>query len=368
MIISKLHLKGFRNFNKLDLIFSPTTTIIIGPNTIGKTNILESIILLSLGKSFRDVSDRETIKFGEEMGKVTGEIHQLSNREVKNILEIMITNGEVMGIKTPFKKYTVNGVAKRMIDFVGNFRTVLFWPQDMDLVIGSPSLRRKYLDFVLLQVDREYRRTLISYERGIRQRNKVLLGIRDFGAHRHQLLFWDQLVIKAGEYISKKREEYIDFVNNFQFQISNFQLTNYCLEYDSSIISRQRLEQYANEEVASAMTLVGPHRDDIKFKIKNANFKIIEEFRDLAHFGSRGEQRLGIMWLKLCELSYIEKISGDKPVLLLDDIFSELDHEHRDIIFKIIGNQQTILSTTDKHFIPKLTKEVKIIELDDKKE
>ena len=109
------------------------------------------------------------------------------------------------------------------------------------------------------------------------------------------------------------------------------------------------------EEVASGVTLVGPHRDDMEFRIENLEFRIENsgESRSLSHYGSRGEQRLGILWLKIAELSYIEEMSGDKPVLLLDDIFSELDHEHRNVVLEVIGNQQTIMTTTDMHFLEK---------------
>ncbi|MCJ7740283.1 DNA replication and repair protein RecF, partial [Candidatus Microgenomates bacterium] len=314
------------------------------------------------------------IAFGREMGRVGGEIKQLNNERIK--LDILITAGEVSGIKTPFKKFSVNGVAKRMLDFAGILKVVLFWPEDLELVTDSPSRRRKYLDFVLLQTDREYRRCLLSYEKGLRQRNRLLEAIRDEGAHRHQLIFWDQLLIKNGEYITKKREEYIDFVNNTQnsndkIQNSNqIQNSKYQLVYDKSIISRVRLDQYKEEEVAAGVTLVGPHRDDFQFQIQNSNDKSSsksqiqnDNIRNLSHFGSRGEQRLAILWLKLGELSYIQQVTLEKPVLLLDDILSELDHEHRKIIFEIIGNQQTIMTTTDEHFIDKSLKEFKIIEL-----
>lgn len=354
---------------------SRNTTILLGANASGKTSILEAIFFLAIGKSFRASSDTECISFGKELARIKGitqspnyPITQLSNQQInieieknkeENIdLELVLTRGEVMKVKTPLKKYSVNKVSKRSGDFVGRLKAVLFWPEDLQLVTDSPSLRRKYLDFVLIQTDREYHRTLISYERAIRQRNSLLEAIRERGAHRHQLLFWDQLLIKAGEYISKKRLEYIDFSNNFKFQIPNFKLANYRLDYDNSIISRDRLDQYANEEIAAGVTLVGPHRDDIKFRIKN------EDYIDLAHYGSRGEQRLAVLWLKMAELSYIESVTAEKPVLLLDDILSELDHEHRQIIFDIIDGQQTIFTTTDKHFLNnQFLKDAKIIVL-----
>ncbi len=380
MIITKLTLQNFRNFSEEDFDFSPDTTVLIGANASGKTTVLEALFLLATGKSFRAEKDIEMISFNDEIGRVEGkiEITQSSNNPITQPvfeqlnLEIVLTRGEVMGITAPVKKYTVNDVGKRMLDFAGRLKVVLFWPQDLELVTDSPSLRRRYLDFVLMQCDREYRRSLISYEKGLRQRNKLLEAIRDTGAHRHQLIFWDQLIIKNGEYITRRREEYINFINNFQFSIFNFQsnlksqFPNYQLDYDKSIISRVRLDQYSEEEIASGMTLVGPHRDDIIFKIKDQKSKIKnnEEFRNLSQYGSRGEQRLAILWLKLGELAYIEEKTEEKPVLLLDDILSELDHEHRHIIFEMIGGQQTILTMTDQHFLERKTlKDCRIIEV-----
>ena len=362
MIISKLTLQNIRLFKEKDLTFTPNTTIFLGTNASGKTTILEALFLMATGKSFRAEKDSELVSFEEQVGRVGGEIIQSTNQQInkstneKIELEIVLTKGEWMGVKAPVKKYSINDVNKRLLDFIGILKVVLFWPEDMELVTDSPARRRKYLDFVLLQVDREYRRSLISYEKGLRQRNRVLEAIRDRGAHRHQLLFWDSLLIQNGEYLSKKREEYIKYLNNFQFSIFNFQLT-----YDKSIISRIRLDQYSKEEVAAGVTLVGPHRDDFQFSIFNFQFS---KTRELSHYGSRGEQRLAILWLKLGELSYIENQTGEKPVLLLDDILSELDHEHRKIIFEVINQQQTIMTMTDVHFIEKeKMQNTKVIEI-----
>jgi len=367
MRIRSLTLTNFRSYKSASFNFDSFETILVGSNASGKTSILEGIVLLSTAKGFRSDHDYEMIAFGSEVGRVRGEIeitdypiHPLSDKPIntedvaeRQILEIVLTPGLVMNVPAPMKKYTVNGVPKHMADFAGQLLTVLFWPEDLELVNGSPSLRRKYLDHVLIQSDREYRRNLLSYERGIRQRNRLLEMVRDEGANPAQLLFWDQLLIKNGNYITKKREEYISYINNYQFQITNYPLMNNQITYDRSIISEERLYQYKNAEVASGTTLVGPHRDDIKFKIKNhkLDIKSNDDFLDLKLFGSRGEQRLAILWVKLAELSYLEKVTGDNPILLLDDIFSELDHVHQDLVFKMIGNHQTILTTTDENLL-----------------
>ena len=347
MILTSAELKNFRSYTKRVFSFSPQVTIITGVNTAGKTNILEAIFMVATGKSFRADEEKEVIEWGYDVSRITS--HILRNDESTK-LEVVITTGTTMGRKTQIKRYFVNGVARRLIDFVGNLRAVLFWPEDLELITDSPSLRRKYLDFVLSQVDREYRRSLYSYEKGVRQRNKLLEKIRDEGVSRSQLLFWDQLLIKTGNYITQKREVYIDSINKNAKPFGNFRVM-----YDLSPISEMRLVQYAQEEVAAAVTLVGPHRDDLVF---------FEKDRNLAKYGSRGEQRLVVLWLKLAELEYILQNTGERPLLLLDDIFSELDHEHREEIAKIVGLQQTIMTTTDVHFLPKsLVREAEMIEL-----
>ena len=366
-MIGKIALSSFRNFSSKVVEFTDGVTLIIGPNASGKTNILESLFLLSTGRSFKARTEVEMIIYGANLTRVSGILSDAlgpvgsssrstfladaagaqrdSLRSRHPSLEVVITTGDN---GWPKKKLMVNGVPRRLVDFSGNFKTVLFGPWDMDLVTESPSLRRKFLDTVLSQVDREYRRSVLSYEKGVRQRNRLLFRIREEGVSRSQLSFWNQLLIKNGDYINRCRREFIEFVNNgnFQFPISNFQL-----DYDASIISEGRLEQYKEEEIAAATTLVGPHRDDFSFK---------EKTRDLSAYGSRGEQSMGFLWLKMAELAFVEEKSGEKPTLLLDDIFSELDHEHRDIVMDLTKRQQTIITTADPHFVSNLKKVEKI--------
>lgn len=349
-MITSLKLNNFRNFKNKSLEFSENITVIIGPNGVGKTNILESLFLISTGKSFKARTEVEMLRYEQELARISGTVASSKQQVVSDEanlatnymlhatkLEAIITRGEN---GWPKKRLQVNGIPKRIIDFAGQFKSVLFGPWDMDLVTESPSIRRKFLDSVLSQVDREYRRSILSYEKGLRQRNRLLLRIREEGIPRSQLLFWNQLLIKNGDYISKKRDEFIEFVN-IQPGINKQKLE---LAYDKSAISEARLEQYKSEEIASATTLVGPHRDDFIF---------IADTRELAKYGSRGQQRMSVLWLKLAELNYIEDQTGERPTLLLDDIFSELDHAHRNIVMDVTTKQQTIITTVDEHFLEK---------------
>lgn len=347
-MIKAIKLSDFRNFKKKSFDFSDKITVIIGPNASGKTNILESLFLLSTGKSFKARTEAEMLRYEAELARVLGKTEVFK-------LESLITRGDN---GWPRKKLLVNGVPKRLIDFAGNFKVVLFGPWDMDLVTESPSLRRKFLDTVLSQVDREYRRSILSYEKGLRQRNRLLYRIREEGLSRSQLLFWNQLLIRNGDLITQKREEFIEFVNS-QPSLND---QKFRLEYDRSAISEGRLGQYAEEEVAAATTLVGPHRDDFIFQIAGRGEP--RRSRNLDSFGSRGEQRMGILWLKIAELNFIESKTGERPTLLLDDIFSELDHEHREVVMMLSKKQQTIITTADEHFIKGLRADV-IIKLSD---
>lgn len=369
-MIKKIELSNFRNFRSRSLEFGEGTTLIIGPNASGKTNILESLYLLSTGKSFKARLEEEVIKYDRDITRINGVVGVLplgspkavppanklgapslgppASRHPHTMLEAIITRGQIdiggdRPEKAPRKKLLVNGIPRRMIDFAGNFKVVLFGPWDMDLVTESPGIRRKFLDMVLSQIDREYRRSILSYEKGLRQRNRILLDIREGNIGRDRLLFWDQLLIKNGNYITQKRHELIEFVNSTHPLSPN----SYSLTYDSSVISEGRLEHYKEEEVHAATTLVGPHRDDFVFYKADKN---------LASFGSRGEQRMGILWLKMAELSFVEEKCGERPTLLLDDIFSELDEEHKEIAMEIASTQQTIITSVDDSFAGGLTK------------
>lgn len=342
MYLKHLSLQNFRNYTKSNFDFTKQTTLIVGPNTSGKTNFIESIYFLAMGKSNRENSDENAIAFGKNLSRIKGKANDIE-------LEIVLAT---LGDGDFFrKKYLVNGVAKRRVDFMGNLFCVLFAPSDLEIVIGSPHFRRDFLNDVLAQIDRDYRLAENSFEKGLRQRNALLQKAREFGKRNEkEFLYWDSLLIDAGNVITKKREELVGFINKSKKEIFDFVIT-----YDKSIISKERLLQYKDAEVGSGVTLVGPHRDDLIIRMNTKDVRI---------FGSRGQQRLVVLQLKLLQMQYMEKFLGFRPLLLLDDIFSELDEGHINLVLEQIGNQQTIITTTHKEFVPKrLLKDIEAIEL-----
>ncbi len=366
MKLKTLWLADFRNHEDFVLEL-PRMTVVVGANGSGKTNLMEAIYLLATGKSFRAERIEEMVKWGKEVGRVKGEIQEEFG-DKSTELEVVVTRGEVQGKKVPRKSLMVNGVRRQLRTFAGNLRVVMFGPGDMRLIEGSPSRRRNFLDEVLSQIYPDYYRALLSYEKGVRRRNKVLQAIKEGVAGRSQLYFWDRLLIKEGQVITRYRRELIEFLNSREkiqdsrqedgqarFKIHG----QYKVVYDSSVISEQRLKQYGREEVAAGVTLVGPHRDDMIVKFQGeSDHNDFETSKprsfgtiDLATYGSRGQQRMAVLWLKLGQLAFMEKVTGEKPVLLLDDIFSELDHEHRKVVMQVVNDQQTVMTTADEHLV-----------------
>ena len=388
MILEKLILSNFRNYLQREFEFGSGVSVLVGPNTVGKTNVLEAIYLLAVGGSFRDGKIEEMVNWGAELGRVQGIIEQTLNPKSQPMLklrpageilnksqsqnsnvskdqvelEVVVTRGVVQSKRVVKRKYLVNGVSRSRAKFVGSLLCVSFRPEDMRIVEGSPARRRVFWDELLSQVDPEYARALGSYTRGLRRRNKVLEMIREGRTGRAALTFWDQLVLKNGELVQDGRRELVEFFNLGE-SYSEFGLG---LDYYISVMSEKRLSQYSQQEVAAGYTLVGPHRDDFVINSKfepparlglgQANHKQIQNSntqfqkgRNLAIYGSRGEQRMGVLWLKLMAMEYVEKKMGQRPVLLLDDILSELDSGHRKMILAVAGKQQTIVTSADEN-------------------
>jgi len=347
--LSNISLSDFRNYENKTFEFSDGVTVIAGDNAKGKTNLLEAIYLLGVGESFRAKRTEEMVRFEQELGRVSGEIH-VSKKDSLN-LEVLVNGGMVMGKIVNKRKYLIDGVSRRRKDILGYLPLVLFRPEDVDLISSSPDVRRKFLDRLMIQVDREYEHSLSTYEQALRRRNKILDAIREGTSSRYSLAFWDGLLIKHGEVIQSKRRELVDFINNLFEKSELFKKLK--ITYDLSVVSESRLAQYAEAEVAVGYTLVGPHKDDIVVR---------EGTRDLSIYGSRGEQRMAVLALKMGEIYYLEEKGKKKATLLLDDIFSELDEEHKQEVMRVMAGRQVIVTTADEEDL-KMFKKAEIITL-----
>lgn len=347
MKINNLKLSTFRNHKKRNFKFSKVT-IFIGKNTSGKTSILEAITLLSHGKSFRAEKDFDVITDGYDFSRIEGEIEE-ENQVTKLAIIIALQNFRAV------KKYLVNNVARSQNNFASNLLTVMFTPEDLEVINDSPSIRRAYINSVLIQADKMYRVSLNIYEKALKRRNRMLYLTREGKKYfsDKEFEYWDNLIIENGQTITKYRQEFIEYVNS-----SNKKIFELKINYDKSTISRERLDKYKEAEMASAKTLVGPQRDEFIFE--HLNGKSIKEF------GSRGEQRLTILQTKLIETLFLIEKTGRTPVLLLDDIFSELDEANIIKVLDLLPHHQVIITTTHEEFIPKRfekKEEVEIIEL-----
>lgn len=372
MILQSILLQHFRNYTQQKFDFADLT-IVIGPNTAGKTNLAEAIHLLLTGKSFRTSTDIDMITFGQDVARVQGLI--ISNDKAK--IEVVIASPIVTGSRFS-KKFLLNGVAKAKIAIVGLLPIVLFRPEELEIIVDGPSLRREFLDNALESADREYLRGKTSYERALRQRNALLriakearsTGSGHAGRLKEQFAYWDSLLIENGQILTKKRAEFLDFINESKQTL--FPVTVF---YDKSTISPERLEQYKEAEVGTGVTLVGPHRDDFVVQIdvsqphpnpllRGEGNPKGEVLKDIRHFGSRGQERLAVLQLKLLQIEFLKEKTGQVPLLVLDDIFSELDSDHIKLVLGKIKGSQIILTTTHKEFIPKtLFEKASIIEL-----
>jgi DNA replication and repair protein RecF len=333
-MLKSINLSDFRNYESKTFEFSDGVTVIAGENAKGKTNLLEAIYLLGVGESFRAKRTEEMVRFNQELGRVSGEV-ALSKKDDIN-LEVVVNGGLVMGKVVNKRKYLIDGVSRRRKDVLGILPLVLFRPEDIELISGAPDVRRKFLDRLMIQVDRTYEHSLSTYEQALRRRNKILDAVRDGAASKYSLTFWDGLLIKHGQVIQDKRRELIDYINSLFEKSDLFKKLK--VVYDLSIINESRLAQYADAEVAVGYTLVGPHKDDLIIK---------EGTRDLLVYGSRGEQRMAVLALKMGEIYFLEEKGKKKATLLLDDIFSELDEEHKKEVLRVMAGRQVIVTTAD---------------------
>lgn len=334
MQLQALTLTNFRSYSRQTLQLAPLT-IIVGKNTTGKTNILEAIHMLSTGKSFRAEKDIDTIQFSKDFARIDGLLRD-DSESVKTTVQLL-NNSAIF-----HKRYLLNDVGKSLNNFVSIFCSVLFSPQDLEIISESPTLRRRYLDNVLSSTSSQYRTSLSAYNKGLRQRNKLLRLIKE-GKRSYnpdEFTYWNSLLLEHANIISEQRKKYIEFINQTKKDAYNIEA-----EYDSSLMTAARLEKYKNAELASGVTLIGPQRDDLSLYFSGTK-RLIREF------ASRGEQRLAVLQLKLLEIKYVESMSDKKPVLLLDDIYSELDSQNISHISHLFPERQTVITTTHTEYIP----------------
>ena len=344
MKIEHIRLTNFRNYDELELDFNPNINIIVGNNGQGKTNILESIYVLSLSKSNRDGYDSDMIKFEKESLSLEGKV--VDNDLIKK-LRVDIT---------PNKKrvFINNKEIHKIKDYISNFCVISFVPTDLDIIKGSPSVRRNLLNIDISQLYNNYITYLNEYNKIIKIRNDYLkkLYINNNSDFRYLDVINEKMIEKADkiyEYRFKFIEEINKNIADIYKKITG--LAGLTIKYDNTLgldsydkekikeTYLKKLKKHLNQEMMQGISLIGPHRDDFTFYLDNVDMKV---------YSSQGQQRMAIIAFKISELSYYKKIIGSYPVLLLDDIFSEIDIKKRNKIINFLKKDiQTIITTTD---------------------
>lgn len=338
MVLRDLTLVNFRNFSQKEFQFAPGVTLVYGENAAGKSNLLEAIYLLASGGSLRADKTGELIREGELFAKVSARGNLKSREAVR--LEILLEEGTNLESGHGHKIFRVNGVPRQRRDFIGNLKTVMFSPEQLNLINDGPSYRRNYLDLTLSQIDRNYFVAISAYKKALFNRNRLLYQIGTRSSNVQELSYWDGILVENSLVVCQQRSDYINFINN------NLIERGLQLQYLSSPLSLERLTAYRDKELAAGRTLVGPQREDVVFMKARRG----AEGTNLHRYGSRGEQRLAVFALKLAEWEFLAR-DGDKPILLLDDIFSELDDNHRRIIFSTLAAEQTLITTAEESVI-----------------
>jgi DNA replication and repair protein RecF len=362
MRLSHLSLHNFRNYVRLDLDLPPGVSVLVGDNAQGKTNLLEAIYYLATSRSPHAGADREVVNwlatereplpYARLVGRVARAASEAS-------LEITLTQQENNGDRYR-KQIRLNGVPRRAMDLLGHLNVVLFVPEDITLVSGSPGGRRRYLDVTLCQIDPAYCRHLSRYNQIVTQRNALLRDLRERGGDPAQLAFWDEQLVEHGAPLVARRREAVAALDELAHTV-HAELTDGLehlhLHYEPSLelqpegslreAFQARVKAVRRREVAAGMTLVGPHRDELRFLIDGV---------DAGVYGSRGQQRTAALALKLAEVELMQRETGEQPVLLLDDVLSELDAHRRRFLLAWLassdGPEQAIITTTDLHILP----------------
>jgi len=353
VFLNSLNLQNFRSYSSKSFNFVPNTNLILGPNGSGKTNILEAIFLLSGTNSFRASRLSQMISWQEKFTSVQAKLNK--NKEIIN-LELQLIK-EQNKLPTS-RRFLVQKVQKTRKIFLTNLKTVIFHPSDIRLVSGSPSHRREFINSFLSRLEWYYASALSQYNKSIKQRNELLNLIFQKQASVNELFFWDQSLIKNSNILYQYRKKFFKSINNFLKQNKNSQIQQISFKYLASVLTKEKLHYSLNSDIRKGITSFGPHRDDYQFN----NNSFFPEDKNLASWGSRGQKRLAILSLKLAQIHYIETNYKQTPVLLLDDIFSELDKDHRLLVTNLCKNHQVFITTSSPH-IQKLLPSAKLITL-----
>lgn len=336
MYLDRLILKNFRNFDELDIYFHKKINVILGDNAQGKTNLIEGIYILSMGKSFRTLKDSEMIKFDEENFRLKGYIE---NKEGQYPVEISANR--------KIKKIKIDGIDKKKnIDLLENTHIVVFSPEDLKIVKEDPDKRRKFIDKEICQIEPTYYKNISRYKKVLRNRN---ITLRNDVINEDLLDIWDGYMIDIGSDIMKMRQKFIKELavtsKEVHTQISSGK-ENLEVTYEPSIEASQYQDRMIKESLIAnrkkdmdqRLTSAGPHRDDIKICIDGV---------DIRKFGSQGQNRTAALSLKLAELKLIKKERGEDPILLLDDVLSELDITRQEYLLSSFKENQLFITGAD---------------------
>ena len=334
MNIRSIELKNFRNYENLEISFDEGTNILFGDNAQGKTNILEAAYMSGTTKSHKGSRDREMIRFGEE------EAH---------LKTVVVRGGREYQIDMHLKKNRAKGIAidkipiKKASELFGILNIVFFSPEDLNIIKNGPAERRRFLDSELCQLDRIYLADLTNYNKILAQRNKLLKDMIYRPSLSDTLPVWDMQLIETGKKIIRRRKQFVDelreIVSDIHYRISGGK-EELILKTEPNIddiFFEDELSRAKEKDKKLCQTSVGPHRDDLLFSIGDV---------DIRKYGSQGQQRTSALSLKLSEIELVRKSISDTPVLLLDDVLSELDSSRQNYLLNNISDTQTIITCT----------------------
>ena len=334
MKIESIKLENFRNYESLFLSFHEGTNLFYGDNAQGKTNILESVYLCGTTKSHRDSRDREIIKLDQEESHIR---MILSKHEISYQIDMHLKRNKAKGI-------AINGIPiRRASELIGLGNFIFFSPEDLNIIKNGPSERRRFLDMELCQLNRIYVHNLTNYNRILMQRNRLLKDISFHPEYEDMLDIWDRQMVEYGCQVIRCRDEFVKQLNEIIYEIHkklSGDREDLKLSYEKNVSEQEfdrQLRKSRERDVKLKVSHTGPHRDDLVFNIKNI---------DLRKYGSQGQQRTTALSLKLAEIELVKKKSKDTPVLLLDDVLSELDGNRQRYLLESINDVQTLITCT----------------------